>query len=56
MIEEEKVEWVNANTLFLSGKEFHKDLKEEEGVGYVVIVKPKEETSPTQAPIPTKVQ
>lgn len=56
LIEEDKVEKINANALLMSGKEFLKDLKEEEGIGYAIIVKPKEEESPKQAPIPTEIQ
>ena len=50
------MEKLNSNTLLLSGKEVLKDLKEDNGVGYAIVVKPKEEESSKQAPIPTKVQ
>ena len=56
MIEEENVEKENPNTLLLSGKEFLNNLKEGEGVRYVVIVKPKEDKTSTQVPIPIGVQ
>ena len=40
----------------MSGKEFLKDLKEGEGVGYAIMMKPKEENPISQTPIPTEVQ
>lgn len=39
----------------MSGKEFLKDFKEDEGVGYAIIVKPKEEESSKQTPIHVEV-
>ena len=41
LLEEDKGEKAIAKTLLMSGKEFLKDLKEGEGVGYAIIVKPK---------------
>ena len=46
---------VPAKTLLMSEKEFPKDLKENEGVGYDIMVKPKEEETSSSIPIPTKV-
>lgn len=56
MVKEDKVEKATTKTLFMSGKEFLKELKEGEGEGYTIMVKPKEENSLTQQTIPTKVQ
>ena len=53
IVEEDKVEKATTKTLLMSGKEFLKDLKEGEGLGYAIMVKPKEKRSSTQALIPT---
>lgn len=46
------MEKATTNTLLMSGIEFLKDLNEDEGVGYVMIVKPNEEPALKQAPTP----
>lgn len=46
-MEEEKIEKYVSKTFLLSGKEFIKDLKEGEGVGYSIMVHPKEKKSLT---------
>ena len=56
IVEEDKVEKSTAKALLMSGKEFLKDLKESEGVGYAIMLNPKEEKTSTSIPIPTKVQ
>ena len=40
----------------MSDKEFLKDLKENEGVGHAIMVKPKEEETSSPVPIPAEVQ
>ena len=55
-MEEYKVEKTIVKTLLMSVKEFLKDLKEGKGVGYAIMVKPKEEKSTTQGLIPIEVQ
>ena len=55
-MEEEKVEKATAKTLLMGGKEFLKDLKEGEGVGYAIMVKPKEEKPSSPTPTLVKVQ
>ena len=40
----------------MSGKEFLKELKEGKGIGYAIMVKPKEDKSSSSTPIPVKVQ
>lgn len=56
IVEEEKVEKAAAKTLLMSGKDFLNDLKEGEGVGHAIMVKPKEEKSSSQTPMPVEVQ
>lgn len=40
----------------MSGKEFLKDMKKEEGVGYVILVKPRDEESSKQPPMLEEVK
>lgn len=56
IVEEDKVEKTTAKTFIMSGKDFLNDLKEGEGIGYAIMVKPKEENSYSSTPIPAKVQ
>ena len=56
IVEEDKVEKAIAKPLLMGGKEFLKDLKENEGVGYFIMVKPKEEETSSSSPILDEVQ
>ena len=53
---EDRVEKSTAKALLMSGKEFLKDLKEGEGVGYAIMLKPKKEETYSFTPIPIEVQ
>ena len=46
----------DCNTLLIGGKEFVKDLKREEGIGYAILLKPREEESYKQAPMLEEVK
>ena len=56
IVEEDKVEKAIVKTLLICGKDFLKDLKEGEEVGYAIIMTPKEEKPSSYAPIPIEVQ
>ena len=56
IVEAGKVEKAIAKTFLMSGKEFLKDMKEGERIGYAIMVKPKEEKPSSPTPIPTAVQ
>lgn len=46
LIEEDVVEKVESNALLMSSKEFLKNINKKEGVGYEILVKPREEEVP----------
>ena len=50
------MEKTTTKALIMSGEEFLKDLKESEGVGYAIMLKPKEEETKTFTPIPVDVK
>ena len=56
IVEEEKVEKSTAKEFLMSGKELFWDLKKGEGIGYAIMVKPKEKKAYSFTYIPIKVQ
>ena len=56
LMDEDRDKIVGPNVLLVSGKEFLTELKREDGVGFFIVVKPKEEEKLNQPPMPGDVQ